>query len=380
MKYLIPAVASATVFFKETFDDKSWQDRWVSSNWKKDQKGLFEESDGGIITPTDARYYGLTASFDEFTNKDKDVYFQYDLLYTKSISCGGGYIKIGPKIEDPAEMTGETEYNIMFGPDKCGYDSRTHLIFRDRKGEKGNVLKTSEIKYAQGDTDITHTYRLKLGKDNSVEVDVDGENVYKGNLKDDWKLLEEAEIADPEDTKPDDWVDEEMMDDPEDKKPDDWVEEARVVDKDAKKPDDWNDEEDGEWEAPMIDNPDFKGEWKAKRIKNDAYKGEWKQKKIPNPKYVEDNELYHYEKFGALFIDLWQVQAGSHFDNFIITDDVAEADKLLDVAKALRKSQKDKADEKAAKAAEEEAEAAEEKELLQDEEPDDDKDAEEEEA
>lgn len=27
----------------------------------------------------------------------------------------------------------------------------------------------------------------------------------------------------------------------------------------AKKPDDWDDEEDGEWEAPMIDNPEYKG-------------------------------------------------------------------------------------------------------------------------
>jgi len=57
-----------------------------------------------------------------------------------------------------------------------------------------------------------------------------------------------------------------MMDDPEDKKPEDWVEEKEIVDKEAKKPDDWDTEEDGEWEAPMIPNPDYKGEWKVKRI------------------------------------------------------------------------------------------------------------------
>ena len=58
-----------------------------------------------------------------------------------------------------------------------------------------------------------------------------------------------------------------------DKKPDNWVEEKRIVDEKAKKPDDWDDEEDGEWEAPMIDNPEYKGEWTVKRISNPAYKG-----------------------------------------------------------------------------------------------------------
>ena len=47
----------------------------------------------------------------------------------------------------------------------------------------------------------------------------------------------------------------------------------RIVDEKAKKPDDWDDEEDGEWEAPMIDNPEYKGEWTVKRISNPAYQG-----------------------------------------------------------------------------------------------------------
>lgn len=61
------------------------------------------------------------------------------------------------------------------------------------------------------------------------------------------------------------------------------MEEKRIVDANAKKPDDWDDEEDGEWEAPMIDNPDYKGEWAVKRISNPAYKGFWEAKKIANP-------------------------------------------------------------------------------------------------
>merc|ERR1712196_432301 len=82
--------------------------------------------------------------------------------------------------------------------------------------------------------------------------------------------------------------------------------------------------EDGDWEAPMKDNPEFKGEWYGKRISNPAYKGFWEAKKIANPEYVDDNSLYSYDDFGFIGLDLWQVKGGSIFDKIIITDDAAE--------------------------------------------------------
>ena len=42
-------------------------------------------------------------------------------------------------------------------------------------------------------------------------------------------------------------------------KPEDWDKPEHIADPDATKPDDWDDDMDGEWEAPMVDNPDFKG-------------------------------------------------------------------------------------------------------------------------
>merc|ERR1712178_336126 len=105
----------------------------------------------------------------------------------------------------------------------------------------------------------SHLYRVLLKPDNTVRVEIDGEKIYDGSLKEDWEMLKPKEISDPDDKKPTDWADDSMMDDPETKKPDDWVEEKRIVDADAKKPDDWDDEEDGEWEAPMKDNPELKG-------------------------------------------------------------------------------------------------------------------------
>merc|ERR1712031_33046 len=143
-----------------------------------------------------------------------------------------------------------------------------------------------------------------------------------------------------------------MMDDPSEKKPEDWVEESekRIVDSDATKPEDWDDEEDGEWEAPMKDNPAFKGEWYAKRISNPAYKGFWEAKKIANPEYEDDDKVYLYKDFGFIGFDLWQVKGGSIFDNIIITDDIAEADKFAEKWRTLNAKEKElkKADEPAA--------------------------------
>merc|ERR1719453_1994187 len=226
----------------------------------------------GLQTKEDSKFFGIAASFDSFSNKGKDLIIQYQAKYEKDVECGGGYLKIGPKQADLTGFGDPTPYNIMFGPDKCGYNKRTHLIFNyDGK----NVLKKSDLAYKQDDDGTSHLYTLIVKPDNTCRVEVDQEKVYEGSIKEDWEVLKPKKISDPEDKKPEDWSDDSMIDDPEDKKPDDWVEEKRIVDADAKKPEDWDDEEDGEWEPPMKDNPDFKGEWFVKRISNPAYKGVW---------------------------------------------------------------------------------------------------------
>merc|ERR1712048_572334 len=260
---------------------------------------------------------------------------QYQAKYEKDIECGGGYLKIGPKMSDPSKFGDPTAYNVMFGPDKCGYTKRTHLIF-SYKGK--NVLKKSDLDYKQEGEGTSHLYRMVLKPDNTVRVEIDEEKIYEGSIKEDWEVLKAKEIADPED-----------------KKPDDWVNEKRIVDSEAKKPDDWDDEEDGEWEAPMKDNSEYKGDWNVKRISNPAYKGIWEAKKIANPKYEDDNMVYKYDDFGFLGFDLWQVKGGAIFDNVIVCDDKAEADGFAKKWKALSEV------EKAKKKEEDDAKASEEK-------------------
>merc|ERR1712093_115236 len=303
--------------------------------------------------------------------KGKDLIIQYQAKYEKDVECGGGYLKMGPKVDDLTAFGDPTVYNIMFGPDKCGYNKRTHLIFQ-YKGK--NVLKKTDLSYKQENEGTSHLYRMILKSDNTVKVDVDQEEIYSGNLKDDWEILKPKQIADPDDKKPDSWVDEAMMDDPEDKKPDDWVTEKRIVDGDAKKPDDWDDEEDGDWEPPMKDNPDFKGEWMVKRISDPEYKGVWTAKDIDNPEYEDDENVYLYEETGFIGFDLWQVKGGTIFDNVMITDDVAKADEMAKKWKTLSDVEKEKKKEEDDKKKEEDKKTADEKKDDDDDDDDDDKD------
>lgn len=41
----------------------------------------------------------------------------------------------------------------------------------------------------------------------------------------------------------------------------DWDKPEHIPDPDAKKPEDWDEEMDGEWEPPVIQNPEYKVRW-----------------------------------------------------------------------------------------------------------------------
>ncbi len=131
-----------------------------------------------------------------------------------------------------------------------------------------------------------------------------------------------------------------------------------IADPEAKKPEDWDDEIDGTWEPPTIDNPEYKGVWKARQIDNPDYKGPWVHPEIDNPEYEEDSNLYLYKDLGVIGFDLWQVKSGTIFDNVIITDSVQSAEKFAadtwGKTKDAEKKMKDTQDEAERKKEEEE--------------------------
>lgn len=337
---------SAEVYFKEQFNDESWAERWTeSTTWKpKSEMGSWtltagthyaDHNDAGIKTTEDARFFGISAALEKpYSSADKDLVIQYTIKSDQdSFDCGGAYIKLltgGDKF-DSAAFGGEAPYAVMFGPDQCGSTKRTHVILNADKKEE-NVMIKRDIP-ADLRNQKTVLYTLVIRSDNTFEVLVDNKSVRTGALDDEFDFLEEKEISDPDVSRPDDWVDERQIPDPESVKPEGYDDiPAEIPDPTATKPDDWDDEDDGEWEAPMNDNPDYEGPWSPKMMPNPDYKGPWVHPKIPNPDYVFDDKLYAVcsEPCTHIGFELWQVAAGSIFDDIIVTDSLEEAQKFAE--------------------------------------------------
>jgi calnexin len=202
-------------------------------------------------------------------------------------------------------------------------------------------------------------YTLIVRPDNSFEILIDGESAKKGSLLEDFEpaVNPPKEIDDPTDSKPSTWVDLAEIDDPSDKKPEDWDETqpaqienaeatmpsewlvdepAKIPDPSASKPSDWSDEDDGEWAAPIIDNPKcaeagcgpwkrpmmpnplYKGKFRPKKIPNPEYKGPWKARQIPNPNFFEDKQPAKMQSIGGIGIELLTNSGAISFDNIFI--------------------------------------------------------------
>jgi len=347
------------VFYEENFD-AGWESRWVRSESKSDN-GKLVLSEDGIKTSEDARFYHYSASFGEFTNRDDTLVFQFESRHAQNLDCGGGYLKILPSGFDARQFNGDTPYAIMFGPDMCGSQKRTHVIF-SYKG-KNHLIKNDVP--CESDT-FTHVYTLIVKPDQSFRVLIDNVEKRSGNLLEDFDFLPPKQINDPNASKPSDWVDNAKMVDPEDTKPEGWDNiPAQIADPEAKKPEDWDDDLDGEWTAPMIDNPEYKGEWKPRMIDNPAYKGPWVHPQVPNPEYQVDNNIYAYDRLSAVGIEIWQVKSGSTYDSILITNDEELArERATNILskQAAQKEQKQREDEENRKKMEEERKKREEEE------------------
>ena len=220
---------------------------------------------------------------------------------------------------------------------------QVHFIFRHKSPETGEYeekhLKSAPLARIVKTTTL---YTLIVNADNTFEIQIDGESMKSGNLLEDFtpSVEPEKEIDDPNDTKPEDWVEDAKIPDPEATKPDDWDEDApfeipdeeatkpddwlddepaMIPDPEAEKPEDWDDEEDGDWIPPTVPNPKceevsgcgkwerptkrnpaYKGKWTPEYIDNPAYKGIWTPRKIPNPHYFEDKTPAKFEPMGAV--------------------------------------------------------------------------------
>lgn len=287
------------------------------------------------------------------------------------------------------EFSNTTPYVIMFGPDKCGHTNKVHFIFNHKNPITGEYEeKHLEAAPQATISKTTELYTLIVQPNNTFTIQKNHQTVREASLLDQFKpaVNPPEEIDDPDDTKPEDWVDEARIPDPEATKPEDWDEDApfeivdveatkpedwledeplTVPDPEAEKPEDWDDEEDGDWipptvpnpkcadaagcgpwSKPTIKNPEYKGKWTAPYIDNPAYKGVWAPQKIKNPDYYEDKTPANFEPIGAVStllsqtllefqltieqigFEIWTMQNDILFDNIYIGHSIEEANQL----------------------------------------------------
>ncbi|XP_023645182.1 calreticulin-3 [Capsella rubella] len=334
---IIAPLAFSEIFLEEHFEG-GWKSRWVLSDWKRNEgkAGTFKHTAGkwpgdpdnkGIQTYNDAKHYAISAKIPEFSNKNRTLVVQYSVKIEQDIECGGAYIKLLSGYVNQKQFGGDTPYSLMFGPDICGTQTKKLHVILSYQGQNYPIKKD-----LQCETDkLNHFYTFILRPDASYSVLVDNKEREFGSMYTDWDILPPRKIKVKNAKKPEDWDDREYIDDPNDVKPEGFDSIPREIpDPKAKEPEDWDEEENGLWEPPKIPNAAYKGSWKAKRIKNPNYKGKWKSQWIDNPEFEDDPDLYVLKPIKYAGIEVWQVKAGSIFDNILICDDPQYARSIVD--------------------------------------------------
>ncbi|KAG5530683.1 hypothetical protein RHGRI_025596 [Rhododendron griersonianum] len=325
---------------------------------------FFEERFDGIQTYNDAKHYAISAKIPEFSNRDRTLVVQYSIKLEQDIECGGGYIKLHSGYVNQKKYGGDTPYSLMFGPDICGTQTKKLHVIVSYQGQTYPIKKD-----IQCETDkLTHFYTFILRPDASYSILIDNRERETGSLYTDWDILPPQKIKAVKAKKVlshywtlliifqqtgmiesilmilmlsnqryctshklqsflygfHNFYALSVMFQGYDSIP------AEIPDPKARKPADWDEEEDGMWKPKKIPNPAYKGPWKRKKIKNPNYKGKWKTPWIDNPDFEDDPDLYVMKPTKYVGIEVWQVKAGSVYDNILICDDPQYAREVVD--------------------------------------------------
>jgi len=319
--------ARPTIYFEETFTTSPWR-RWTQSQepgalgpvapfeWTAGDWYVDDLRDLGLGTTQNLAHHAASAEMaEQASTVNKTLVVQFSVKHSRKQFhfCGGGYIKLFSDLNQ-SNLTGAAPYEIMFGPDICGYDvGHVHVIVW-HKGRPKPRDEEVRMDFSLRDH-RSHLYSLILYPDGRYDVMIDLKEVASGNVEQDWSVAGQT-MADPRDKMPEDWVTEATIPDPMDVRPRSWPRKKITADG-AERPPEWDDEEDGIWQAPLVDNPDYKGPWRPFRIENPEYKGEWKPRQIPHPNYVP---FAHFPSLKYVGFELWTVNNGTIIDNIIVTD------------------------------------------------------------
>lgn len=361
----VPFLPKCKILFFEKFADHTVEEYWTPTSvanytgaWQIEETKLPQTlpHENALVSKSRNSYSAISTKFKNPISILNDTFIlQYEMRPQLAFTCSGAYIKLfSGKNFEPNDLSNETQYTIMFGPDRCSQSKKIHFIFNyfhpkrhifQQKAMKQNRRTSFDLPI-----DIyNHLYTLIIRPNNTFSVLVDNVEVKNGSLFFDFEppLLEPREIDDINDKKPDDWVDVPYVVDTSVKKPEDWDDRETIPDPEKlQPPEGWlsNEEEMihsdpndknsplklnpkclsvgcGQYKPPQIPNPNFKGKWKPKLKANPAYKGEWKPRKIKNPYYFIDMHPHNFPAFTGIGFEIWHVNREISFQNILIAND-----------------------------------------------------------
>jgi calnexin len=305
-----------------------------------------------IFMKSSLSYYGLSTEFPSpIDNTGRNLIIQYEIREQDPITCGGSSLKLFPTGSfAPSRLCNETEFLIMFGPDKCGSQSPVHFIFSHKNPKTGQFEQKKFRRPPQAPSDpLTHLYTLIIRIDNTFEILIDTESVATGSLLKDFypPLNPPKTIPDPADPVPKDWVTESIIDDPTAVKPADWPNEPEFLPIEGTPSPGWLFDEppiiiepkpidfpEGmAWHGRELPNPNCAHapgcgpfqrrnpayrRWVPPQIPNPGWKGPWKGHQIPNPDFWEDLEPHNFPPIAGVGFEVWMVDQNIGFDNVYI--------------------------------------------------------------
>ncbi len=245
----------------------------------------------------------------------------------------------------------------------------------------------------------TSLYTLVVNPDQSFEIFINNESKKKGSLLEDFEppVNPPAEIDDPEDKKPADWVEQAKITDPTATKPADWDEDAplEIPDEDAVKPEGWLEDEPltiprprrpeargvgrrggtesgshlasptpsvrrllavGEWVRPVVRNPALQGQVVCASDRQPRLQGCLATRaRSPTPTTLRTSRPPTSTPSACVGFELWTMDEDILFDNIYIGHDPAQAKafsaETFEQKIKIEQGQEDKEKETAAKAA-----------------------------
>ncbi|CBZ55014.1 Calr protein, related [Neospora caninum Liverpool] len=186
------------ILFRETFqDDPLARGRWVPSADPKFQGRWAVETRSEAVIAGEKnlgmqdmnKFHGVATRLSSPVTDTLNSHFvfQYEILQTRPLTCGGGYVKLldFPKDKALKDFNHLTDYVIMFGPDMCGSSNVVNFILKILNPATGGWTEHRlDAPPRLTPSPLSNLLTLWIKPDDTFEIHVDGSVVRQGSL---WK-------------------------------------------------------------------------------------------------------------------------------------------------------------------------------------------------